>query len=94
MSSNQEATAVEVTRAHLAGEETGVWVSGLLTRDHFNGTTWTSMPIPSTAGLTPAGQMLPAPDAAAAVDPGSVWFVGNTFTATGELPYAMGTSNG
>jgi hypothetical protein len=33
---------------------------------------------------------------AAAVGPGTVWFVGNTFTAAGNegLPYALGTSNG
>jgi hypothetical protein len=66
------------------------------TLDNFNGTTWTSVPVPSSVGLTPAGQMLAAPDAAAAVGPGSVWFVGETFTAAGNagFPYAVGTSNG
>ena len=39
--------------------------------------------------------MLAEPDAEAAVSPGTVWFVGNTITATGGLlPYALGTSNG
>ena len=74
---------------------TDVWVTDGVTLDNFNGTTWTAVPIPSTAGLSPAGQTLSEPDAAAAVSPGSVWFVGQTITATGgELPYAMGTSNG
>jgi hypothetical protein len=74
---------------------TDVWVTDGVTLDNFNGTTWTAVPIPSTAGLSPAGQTLSEPDAEAAVSPGSVWFVGQTITATGgELPYAMGTSNG
>ena len=39
--------------------------------------------------------MLAEPDAATAVGPGTVWFVGEAITANGgELPYAMGTSNG
>jgi hypothetical protein len=42
---------------------------------------------------------LEGPDAAAAVGPGTVWFVGNTLTpasdvSNSELPYAFGTSNG
>jgi hypothetical protein len=74
---------------------TDVWLAGATTLDNFNGTTWTSIPVPSTAALTPAGQMLAEPDAATAAGPGTVWFVGEAITATGgELPYAMGTSNG
>jgi hypothetical protein len=44
----------------------------------------------------PAGQTLAEPDAATAAGPGTVWFVGNTFTANGGegFPYAIGTSNG
>ena len=88
-------TGAAVTGSAVAAlSPTDVRVGSRTTLDHFNGTTWTSVPVPSTAGLTPAGQTLAGPDAAAAVGPGSVWFVGNTFTATGELPYAMGTSNG
>jgi hypothetical protein len=88
-------TGAAVTGSAVAAlSPTDVWVGSRTTLDHFNGTTWTSVPVPSTAGLTPAGQTLAGPDAAAAVGPGSVWLVGNTFTATGELPYAMGTSNG
>ena len=74
---------------------TEVWVGSSTTLDNFNGTTWTSVPVPATTGLTPAGQTLASPDAAAAAGPGTVWFVGNTFTAAGgELPYALGTSTG
>jgi hypothetical protein len=82
---------------------TDVWIAGLttigdvdtITLDNFNGTSWTSVPAPAATGLTPAGQTLAAPDAAAAVGPGTVWFAGHTFTANGnELPYALGTSNG
>ena len=74
---------------------TDVWIAGGSTLDNFNGTTWTSVPAPAATGLTPAGQTLAAPDAAAAVGPGTVWFAGHTFTADGnELPYALGTSNG
>ncbi len=75
---------------------TDVWVDNSTTLDNFNGTTWTSVWSPSTAQLTPAGQAPAGPDAAAAVGPGSVWFVGNTFTAdgNGELPYAIGASDG
>jgi hypothetical protein len=76
-----------------------VWIAGLNTLDNFNGTTWTSVPVPATTRLTPAGQTLAAPDAAAAVGPGTVWFAGNTFTpasdtSNSELPFALGTSNG
>jgi hypothetical protein len=88
-------TGAAVTGSTLAAlSPTDVWIGGFTMLDNFNGTSWTSEPVPSTAGLTPAGQDLNAPDAAAAVGAGSVWFVGNTFTATGELPYAMGTSEG
>ena len=74
---------------------TDVWLAGVTTLDNFNGTTWTSIPVPSPAALTPADQMLAEPDAATAVGPGTVWFVGEAITSTGgELPYAMGTSNG
>jgi hypothetical protein len=75
---------------------TDVWVANGATLDNFNGTTWTSVPFPSTAGLTPAGQTVAGQDAGAAVGPGSVWFVGGTFTAAGNFgpPYAVGTSNG
>ena len=74
---------------------TDVWLAGVTTLDNFNGTTWTSVPVPSTAALTPAGQMLAEPVAATAAGPGTVWFVGEAITATGGLlPYAMGTSNG
>ena len=95
-------TATTQTGAALSGSvlaalsTTDVWLAGATTLDNFNGTTWTSVPVPSTAALTPAGQTLAEPDAATAVGPGSVWFVGNTFTADGGegLPYAVGTSNG
>jgi hypothetical protein len=76
---------------------TDVWVGNGATLDNFNGTTWTSVPVPSTAELTPAGQTLAGPDAAAAVGPGSVWFVGETLTNAGNNfgpPFAVGTSNG
>jgi hypothetical protein len=89
-------TGAAVTGSVLAAlSPTDVWLGGATTLDNFNGTTWTSVPVPSTTALTPAGQMLAEPDAAAAVGPGTVWFVGETITANGgELPYAMGTSNG
>jgi hypothetical protein len=89
-------TGAAVSGAALAAlSPTDVWLAGVTTLDNFNGTTWTSIPVPSTAALTPAGQMLAEPDAATAVGPGTVWFVGETITANGgELPYAMGTSNG
>ena len=90
-------TGAAVTGSEVAAlSPTDVWVAGLNTLDNFNGTTWTSVPVPATTGLTPAGQTLASPDAAAAVGPGTVWFVGNTFTAAGNegLPYALGTSNG
>jgi hypothetical protein len=89
-------TGAAVTGVVAALSPTDVWVGNGTTLDNFNGTTWTSVPVPSTVGLTPAGQMLAAPDAAAAVGPGSVWFVGETFTAAGNagFPYAVGTSNG
>jgi hypothetical protein len=94
-------TATTQTGAALSGSvlaalsPTDVWLAGATTLDNFNGTTWTSIPVPSTAALTPVGQMLAEPDAATAVGPGTVWFVGEAITATGgELPYAMGTSNG
>jgi hypothetical protein len=76
---------------------TDVWIAGGSTLDNFNGTTWTSVPVPATTGLTPAGQTLGNTDAAAAVGPGTVWFVGNTFdstTSNDEFPFALGTSNG
>ncbi len=89
-------TGAAVSGAALAAlSPTDVWLAGVTTLDNFNGTTWTSVPVPSTAALTPAGQMLAEPDAATAAGPGTVWFVGEAITATGgELPYAMGTSNG
>ena len=90
-------TGAAVTGSDLAAlSPTDVWLGGLTTLDNFNGTTWTSVPLPATTQLTPPGQTPASPDAAAAVGPGSVWFVGNTFTAAGngELPYAMGTANG
>jgi hypothetical protein len=90
-------TGAAVTGSALAAlSPTDVWLGGLTTLDNFNGTTWTSMPLPSTTQLDPPGQTPASPDAAAAVGPGSVWFVGNTFTSdgNGELPYAMGTTNG
>ena len=89
-------TGAAVSGAALAAlSPTDVWLAGVTTLDNFNGTTWTSIPVPSTAALTPAGHMLAEPDAATAVGPGTVWFVGEAITATGgELPYAMGTSNG
>jgi len=100
--------AITQTGAAVTGSEvaplspTDVWIAGLtgssvdtVTLYNFNGTTWTSLPAVAGTGLTPAGQTLAAPDAAAAVGPGTVWFAGNTFTAQGnELPYALGTSNG
>src|SRR5580698_9417043 len=90
-------TGAAVTGSAVAAlSPTDVWIAGLNTLDNFNGTTWTSVPVPATTGLTPAGQTLASPDAAAAVGPGTVWFAGNTFTAAGNegLPYALGTSNG
>ncbi len=97
-------TGAAVTGSEVAAlSPTDVWIAGLnqvagvdtITLDNFNGTTWTSVPAPAATGLTPAGQTLAAPDAAAAVGPGTVWFAGHTFTANGnELPYALGTSNG
>lgn len=90
-------TGAAVTGSAVAAlSPTDVWVGSSTTLDNFNGTTWTSVPVPSTAQLTPAGQAPAGPDAAAAVGPGSVWFVGNTFTAdgNGELPYAIGASDG
>jgi hypothetical protein len=89
-------TGAAVTGSQVAAlSATDVWVGSSTTLDNFNGTTWTSVPVPASTGLTPAGQTLASPDAAAAVGPGTVWFVGNTFTAAGgELPYALGTSNG
>jgi hypothetical protein len=94
-------TATTQTGAAVSGSAlaalspTDVWLAGVTTLDNFNGTTWTSIPVPSTAALTPAGQMLAEPVAATAAGPGTVWFVGEAITATGgELPYAMGTSNG
>ena len=89
-------TGAAVTGSEVAAlSATDVWVGSSTTLDNFNGTTWTSVPVPATTGLTPAGQTLASPDAATAVGPGTVWFVGNTFTAAGgELPYALGTSTG
>jgi hypothetical protein len=90
-------TGAAVTGSEVAAlSPTDVWIAGLNTLDNFNGTTWTSVPVPATTGLTPAGQTLASPDAAAAVGPGTVWFVGNTFTAAGNegFPYALGTSDG
>jgi hypothetical protein len=96
-------TGAAVTGSEVAAlSPTDVWIAGLtgpsvdtVTLYNFNGTTWTSLPAVTGTGLTPAGQTLAAPDAAAAVGPGTVWFAGNTFTANGnELPYALGTSNG
>jgi len=96
-------TGAAVTGSEVAAlSPTDVWIAGLtgggvdtITLDNFNGTTWTSVPAPAATGLTPAGQTLAAPDAAAAVGPGTVWFAGHTFTTDGnELPYALGTSNG
>jgi hypothetical protein len=93
-------TGAAVTGSAVAAlSPTDVWTAGGSTLDNFNGTTWTSVPVPATTGLTPAGQTLAGPDAAAAVGPGTVWFVGNTFTpasdtSNSELPYAFGTSNG
>ena len=90
-------TGAAVTGSEVAAlSPTDVWVGSSTTLDNFNGSTWTSVPVPATTGLTPAGQTLASPDAAAAVGPGTVWFVGNTFTAAGGegLPYALGTSNG
>jgi hypothetical protein len=89
-------TGAAVSGSALAAlSPTDVWLTFGTTLDNFNGTTWTSIPVPSTAALTPAGQMLAEPDAATAVGPGTVWFVGEAITATGgELPYALGTSNG
>ena len=55
---------------------TDVWLAGVTTLDNFNGTTWTSIPVPPTAALTPAGQMLAEPVAATAAGPGTAWFVG------------------
>ena len=75
--------AAVVGSAFAALSPTDVWLGGSATLDNFNGTTWTSVPVPSTAQLSPAGQTLVEPDAAAAVGPGSVWFVGQTITATG-----------
>jgi hypothetical protein len=87
--------AAVVGTALAALSPTDVWLTFGTTLDNFNGTTWTSVPVPSTAALSPAGQMLAEPVAATAVGPGTVWFVGEAITATGgELPYAMGTSNG
>jgi hypothetical protein len=89
-------TGAAVTGSAVAAlSPTDVWIAGN-TLDNFNGTTWTSVPVPATTGLTPAGQTLATPDAAAAVGPGTVWFAGNTFTAAGNegFPYAFGTSNG
>jgi hypothetical protein len=75
-------TGAAVTGSVIAAlSPTGAWLGGTTTLDNFNGTTWTSAPVPSTAALTPAGQTLAEPDAAAALGPGAVWFVGNTFTA-------------
>jgi hypothetical protein len=93
-------TGAAVTGSAVAAlSPTDVWIAGGSTLDNFNGTTWTSVPVPATTGLTPAGQTLEGPVAAAAVGPGTVWFVGNTFTpasdtSNSELPYAFGTSNG
>jgi hypothetical protein len=90
-------TGAPVTASAIAAlSPTDVWTATGNTLYNFNGTTWTSVPVPATTGLTPAGQTLEGPDAAAAVGPGTVWFVGNTFTAAGNegLPYAFGTSNG
>jgi len=93
-------TGAAVTGSAVAAlSPTDVWIAGGSTLDNFNGTTWTSVPVPATTGLTPAGQTLGNTDAAAAVGPGTVWFVGNTLTpasdtSNSELPYALGTSNG
>jgi hypothetical protein len=98
-------TGAAVTGSAVAAlSPTDVWIAGptgagvdTVTLDNFNGTTWTSVPAPATTGLTPAGQTPAGPDAAAAVGPGTVWFVGNTFdstTSNDEFPFALGTSNG
>jgi len=93
-------TGAAVTASAIAAlSPTDVWTATGNTLNNFNGTTWTSVPVPATTGLTPAGQTLEGPDAAAAVGPGTVWFVGNTLTpasdvSNSELPYAFGTSNG
>ena len=93
-------TGAAVTGSAVAASSpTDVWIAGGTTLDNFNGTSWTSVPVPATTGLTPAGQTVEGLDAAAAVGPGTVWFVGNTLTpasdtSNSELPYALGTSNG
>ena len=91
-------TGAAVTASAIAAlSPTDVWTATGNTLYNFNGTTWTSVPVPATTGLTPAGQTLEGPDAAAAVGPGTVWFVGNTFdssTSNDEFPFAFGTSNG
>jgi hypothetical protein len=94
-------TATTQTGAALSGSvlaalsPTDVWLAGVTTLDNFNGTARTSVPVSSTSALTPAGQMLAEPDAAAAAGPAPSGSPGETITGCGgELPYAMGTSSG
>ena len=65
---------------------TDVWVGGVVSLGHYNGSTWSTTPTPS-AVLSLTG--------AAASAPGHVWLVGVSALSNGdEVPLALSTSNG
>jgi hypothetical protein len=65
---------------------TDVWVGGVVSVTHYNGSSWSTAPIPAgISGL--AG--------AASSGPGNVWFAGDNVTSSGVTePVVLSTSNG
>jgi hypothetical protein len=65
---------------------TDVWVGGIVSLGHYNGTTWSTTATPSTFNAFSGG---------AALAPGHVWFAGISYLSNGdEVPAVLSTSNG
>lgn len=65
---------------------TDVWVGGIVSLGHYNGSAWSTAPTPSTFNAFSGG---------AALAPGHVWFVGISYLSNGdEVPAVLATSNG
>ena len=66
---------------------TDVWVEGVVAIAHYNGSSWTTAPVP--AGFdTPTG-------GGASLTPGHVWFAGAAYLSNGdEVPAVLNTTNG
>jgi hypothetical protein len=65
---------------------TDVWVGGIVSIGHYNGSGWTTSPTPSSVNEI---------EGAAAVAPRHVWFVGYSFKpGTTEVPVVLSTTSG